>query len=120
MAEKSDKITDQKFQLEVLEQLTKLNDRYESLEKQMDLNYDRLDEKLGILSHIIVGNGDPSKGLVVRFDRIEQSNERREWLNKTAVAAAIAAVLLSIAGMFIKPNSSAAETRSPTTQILNK
>jgi len=56
---------------------------------------------LAKLEKILSGNGSPSMGLVVRFDRVEQAEKRRSrlaWITVTAavgalVAAAVAAVV---------------------------
>jgi len=36
-----------------------------------------MDEKLDLCLHLLTGNGDPGKGLVVRFDRVEQ---KMKWI----------------------------------------
>jgi hypothetical protein len=89
---------------------------------------DTLIVKVDTIHEILTGNGDPTKGLVVKVDRIEQKlvpdaggrlslleerqihngkarmasleNSRRNqtWLARTAIGAAIAAVI----GIFVK------------------
>lgn len=52
----------------------------------------RVEGKLDLLTELLTGNGEPSKGLVVRVDRLEQSEERQRWWVGTAVGSAAAAV----------------------------
>lgn len=57
-----------------------------------------MEEKLNDIVLTINGpKGEPEKGVVVRMDRLEQSEKRRSVLSKTAVGAACAA----LAGMIV-------------------
>ena len=38
---------------------------------------ERVEEKVDLLLKLMTGNGDPSKGIVVRFDRVEQ---KMKWI----------------------------------------
>lgn len=49
---------------------------------------------------ILNGNGDPSKGLVVRVDRLEQSESRRNWLSRSAIGACIVGIITMIVRLF--------------------
>jgi len=49
-------------------------------------------EDVAEIKEIISGNGDPSKGMIVRLDRLEQADSRRSWLTRTAVATSLAAL----------------------------
>lgn len=44
------------------------------------------------VKHLLTGNGEPAKGLIVRMDRIEQAKVRQDWLAGVALTAAIGAV----------------------------
>jgi hypothetical protein len=37
----------------------------------------RIEDKVDLLLKLVTGNGDPSKGLIVRFDRVEQ---KMKWI----------------------------------------
>ena len=49
-------------------------------------------------SKLFVGNGQPS--LMVRVDRLEQSEDRRVWLQRTVVGAALGSVVASLWALF--------------------
>jgi len=60
-------------------------------------NQEDMAKKLDTLCTIMTGNGDPSRGFVVRFDRMEQW-----WMSytrkKTKIALAVATSTLSLIG----------------------
>lgn len=59
---------------------------------------DRLGEDVVVVKELLTGNGEPSKGLVVRVDRLEQVESRRKW-----TVRAIAGTLMSlIASHFVR------------------
>jgi ABC-type transporter Mla subunit MlaD len=95
---------------EVLKQLMALNNKTENLTKeQADLRDDlkQLNEsfskKTEVLNTILSGNGDPSKGLILRvalleeakknFDEyIEEEKETRKWITRSTIAACLTAI----------------------------
>ena len=48
------------------------------------------------LEKLLTGNGEPSKGMVVRVDRLEQAEGRRSFITKTLIGAWVAAVAGSV------------------------
>jgi hypothetical protein len=109
--------TDKKWQewtTNVLEQLIDLNNRYESLSKEISSKFNDLSkelndkhsvltEKISLHDEIITGKNDPSKGVVIRLDRIEQTDSRRGWWTKTTLAACITAIIAAFFAIFKKP-----------------
>ncbi len=81
----------------VLEELVKLNSKYEAL---CD-NYDTLSEKYDVLNKLLTGNGDPEKGLLIRVDRLEQEHKRKEVWIKAAIGASVTAIF-GFLGMLFK------------------
>lgn len=61
---------------------------------------DELNKKIERLSDYIDGNGSPERGIIVRLDRLEQSEQKRSWLLKTTIAAALGALASSIITWF--------------------
>lgn len=67
----------------------------------------RLDERLEqvqhsqqTLNHMLTGNGSPEKGVIMRVDRLEQSEKRREAWSKTAITTAAGAAVAAIGAWF--------------------
>ena len=50
-------------------------------------------DQLKVITHLLQGNGDPSKGIIVRLDRIEQQSKRWSWLLKATAGAAIVLIV---------------------------
>lgn len=58
-----------------------------------DIIREEVGEDLKLLRHHITGNGTPERGLIMRLDRLEQTEVRRgRWVN-TAVGASVVAVV---------------------------
>ena len=60
---------------------------------------DRIDillEKVSKIEELLTGNGDPGKGLVVRVDRLEQSEARRSLLIGGTITASVGAIATSV------------------------
>lgn len=103
---------------EVQESLLKeVGDKYDLLQARINERFAQMDEKLERLNVILTGNGDPSKGLVVRVDRLEhdniedgevrvdrleQSESRRNWLVGTTLTAVIGVVVAEVVGFFTR------------------
>lgn len=58
---------------------------------------------VSLIRHHVTGNGDPSKGMIVRLDRLEQRNReedrRREkllWLYRTLAGGVLTSIGLSL------------------------
>lgn len=60
----------------------------------------KLSDDVRGVTHLLTGNGTPEKGVIVRLDRIEQDNNRREAWAKTAVGGAIAASVAALSAWF--------------------
>ena len=98
---------------DILTQLMDLNTRYETLSKQIAEKYDSMEQefqsKIDELAEqterntkSIMGGSDPSKGLVIRLDRLEQNESRREWWLKSTLAACITAIVTAVFSLFKK------------------
>ena len=61
---------------------------------------DDINSQLREITHLLTGNGNPDKGIIVRLDRLEQNESRRVWLLRTAIAASIAAIATAFKGYF--------------------
>ncbi len=57
---------------------------------------DKIERKLDTVCKILTGNSNPSVGLVVRFDRVEQTQKRVRWILRSMTGAAIAAAIAGI------------------------
>jgi hypothetical protein len=57
---------------------------------------ERLDKAVEKLTNLLTGNGDPSKGFIVRFDRAEQQLGRYTGLTKTLIGAIITGIVSMI------------------------
>jgi len=59
--------------------------------------FDALNERLDRLEKLLTGNGTPERGVIVRLDRLEQSEARRTWWSRTACGASLTAVIGAVA-----------------------
>ena len=50
---------------------------------------DRVEKKVDKIHAYLAGNGDPSKGLIVRVDRLEGKQRFRGFVEKTALGAVV-------------------------------
>lgn len=57
----------------------------------------RMDQNCETLNKILTGNGDPSKGLIIRLDRLEILQVRRTQFFGAAVVASISAWVAAVA-----------------------
>ena len=64
----------------------------------------RIERKLDTLCKILTGNSNPSVGLVVRFDRVEQAQKRVRWLLRSMTGAIIAAAVGGIIVAVVRSN----------------
>jgi hypothetical protein len=75
----------------------------EELSAKLDVivhNQQEVREDLTTVKEILTGNGDPTKGLIVRFDRVEQGwLGHQKFAGKMAIAAGTG--LLSFAGSLV-------------------
>jgi hypothetical protein len=49
-----------------------------------------------LIKELLTGNGEPSKGVIVRLDRLEQSRDNQKWTIRACVVASLSA----LAGVF--------------------
>lgn len=55
-----------------------------------------ISSKFDRLDGFITGAHEPEKGLIVRIDRMEQAHKARAWWTKSALGAAITAIITSV------------------------
>lgn len=84
------------WSLKVLEELTTLNARQDQLSRDIENLDESTNAKIDKINELLNGNGTPEKGMVVRLDRQEQNEQRRTWVVRTAIAAAIVAFVAAI------------------------
>jgi hypothetical protein len=77
--------------------LETLRDELEKQSKSIEDKLTQVQKDLYMVKVIVAGNGDPSKSLVLRFDRLEQAAARRAWLVNTALGASISSIIGVIA-----------------------
>jgi len=70
-------------------------------EEVVKAQLDRIEDDVKVIKELLTGNGDPSKGLIIRVDRLEQAEQRRVWAVRTSVGAAIGSMLALIIKLFI-------------------
>jgi hypothetical protein len=96
------------WSLKVLEELTTLNNRYDQLTKDIESQQSQFDKsleavqlnlgnKIDKMNELMNGNGTPEKGIIIRLDRLEQSESRRTWLLRTTLISCIGAIVATIA-----------------------
>jgi hypothetical protein len=56
-------------------------------------------DKLDRLDRHITGGSEPSRGIIVRVDRLEQRGEASAWWTRTAVGAALGAAATAVFGL---------------------
>jgi hypothetical protein len=102
MATQNDKWNE--WSMKVLEELTNLNAQFESLDDKHELlrtgledRFDSFEKKIEKINDLLSGNGTPEKGIIIRLDRLEQTEQRRTWLLRTTLVSAIGAVVATIA-----------------------
>jgi hypothetical protein len=69
-------------------------------DKILSAKVEAIADDVKVIRELLQGNGDPSKGLVVRVDRIEQREQSRKLWSRGIAAAAIAALCESVANHF--------------------
>lgn len=91
------------WSMKVLEELTSLNRNYDNLEKEIETLRKTIEDKDKIITvkieqinNLLNGNGTPERGIIVRLDRLEQSEQRRTWLLRTTIVASVAAIISSV------------------------
>lgn len=70
---------------EVVQVLFDINNQLEKSEKDNE----EIKEDISKILQYIEGNGQPERGLIVRFDRIEQSYQRQKKFTMAALVAGI-------------------------------
>ena len=93
----------------VLEELIRLNTNFDNINEKMGKNYNDLkesieknqkemQEQVDKLEKMLTGNGEPSKGLIVRVDRLAEKDEKNQWLSKATISAFISAIVSAAIG----------------------
>lgn len=62
----------------------------------------RIEEKLDEICLWLTGGGNPHRGIIVRLDRLEQSNSRWAWVPRSVLTAIIAAVVAAVMAWAVK------------------
>ena len=57
---------------------------------------DRIEGEITSIKSILTGNGSPERGLIVRLDRIEQTDQGRKWWLRTVGGAAAVSLVATI------------------------
>jgi hypothetical protein len=78
-----------------------LGDNMHDTHRRLLEKIEQIEKDIYLIKVIVAGNGDSSKSLVVRFDRMEQAHERSNWLVRTALGASISSIV-GIAAILIK------------------
>ena len=55
--------------------------------EEIKIQLDHIGDAIDRMEKLLTGNGDPAKGLVVRVDRLEQTESRRKWQIRTLAAS---------------------------------
>lgn len=61
---------------------------------------DNLTEKVSLLNKLLTGNGDPEKGVIVRLDRVEQTQGRQRKFIWAIVGAVITQAVSTVKDLF--------------------
>jgi hypothetical protein len=73
------------------EQLVRIEERqHEDAREQREL--------LQKIDNYLTGGSEPEKGMIVRVDRLEQAEARRDWYVKAALGASICAIISIVVG----------------------
>lgn len=95
MPEKSKELTD----VEVA--LRELTTRLELLQTGIEERYDHIEQKLTRITDGLWGSSDdPGKGLIIRVDRLEQNEQRRDWWIKAMGTALLGELAVIISKWF--------------------
>lgn len=57
-----------------------------------------INRKLDLVTKLLTGNGDPSTGYIVRIDRLEQRDKRRDKWQWIVVGAVTVLIVTEVAG----------------------
>lgn len=57
----------------------------------------QISDDVRTIKYLLTGNGESHKGLVVRVDRLEQTEKRRGWTMKATLGAMIVAAVAAVA-----------------------
>lgn len=103
----------QEWSRKVLEELVKLNSENQQLKEEIGEKYDNLrddmldrfqalDRKIDKQQEILTGNGSPEKGLLIRVDRLEQTDNKRSWLLRTTIGTSIGSIIAALIALMMK------------------
>lgn len=96
----------------LLDEVLKLHSKQDQLAGLLD----HMEHQLNHVVHLLDGDRDPSNGVVVRLDRLEQSHSKASWMVKSATGAAIGAIVLTILSwVFHTPVKAEQPQPQPTT-----
>jgi len=67
--------------------------------REHGLRLKRIEADVKTIKILLTGNGNPSKGIIVRLDRLEQTARVRRWLNRT-IGVALIGTLIELARLY--------------------
>ena len=96
----------------IMDEIIKLNTKADHLTNQID----NIKDDLTTVKHLLTGNGNPSSGVIVRLDRVEQDHKKTSWLVKTALGAALTACIGTGAHLFFAQQKTIEKDMPPTSR----
>ena len=87
---------------QVLDHDARTQARFDIGEQRLNMRLDALAHGVDGVTQLLTGNGQPQRGLVVRVDRLEQSDGRRSWHVRALTVAALAALAETTIGWLKK------------------
>lgn len=91
---------DIKFEL-MMEKMNHLSEKYIQHAEQDHENFSKIHAKMDkFIDRMDEAMLDSEKGLVVRVDRVENSQKRNSWVIKTAITSAFGSIAAHIANFF--------------------
>jgi uncharacterized protein (UPF0335 family) len=61
--------------------------------KALEVRLDDMADDIKDIKELLTGNGSPSKGIIVRMDRLEENERRRGYWVKAALGASLTALI---------------------------
>jgi uncharacterized protein (UPF0335 family) len=69
--------------------------------KRLEVRLDDIADDVKVIKELLTGNGNPSRGFIVRVDRLEENEKRRSWWIKSAMGTSIAAIIGLLVKLFL-------------------
>lgn len=68
----------------------------EIIRSEMHHESQTMREDIADIKELLTGNGDPSKGIIVRVDRLEQKGESTTWWTRAALGGVVGSIITAI------------------------